>query len=59
MRKYKVMHNQYMGYAAAMWNDYGHFWQQCSLWYTSLNYLNRYWSTKNGIKLSPHGIVEC
>ncbi len=58
MRKYKVHHNQYMGYCAVMKCDNDQFWQQVSHWYTSLNYLNVYWGKKNGIKLPPRGYVE-
>lgn len=58
MRKYKVMYHKDMGYAALMKDDSMHFWQQVSLWYTSLARLNIYWGKRNGITLSMHGVVE-
>lgn len=57
MRKYKVMRTD-MGYAAFMKEEGMHFWQQVSLWYTSLGRLNYYWGKRNGITLPAKGEVE-
>ena len=47
MRKYKCYYQADLGYCAmAQANG---FWQQCSLWYTTLNRLNAYWGKRNGI----------
>nr|DAH22387.1 MAG TPA: hypothetical protein [Caudoviricetes sp.] len=58
MRKYRVMYHKGMGYAAMMKADGMQFWQQVSLWYTSLGRLNYYWGKRNGITLPAHGEVE-
>ncbi len=57
MRKYKVMYTD-MGYAAFMKEEGMHFWQQVSLWYTSLGRLNYYWGKRNGITLPAKGELE-
>ena len=47
MRKYKCYHHTDMGYCALVHSN--GFWQQVSLWYTTLNRLNAYWGKRNGI----------
>lgn len=58
MRKYKVGRNADMGFCAMMKEDGMAFWQQVSLWYTTLGRLNKYWGEPNCIKLKLKEVVE-
>ena len=42
---------QFGCYAVFAYNDYGHFWQQISHEYTTINRLNTYFCKRNGYEI--------